>query len=289
MKASRERGPRRRLRPRAARCTGCKGGGSTPSATRAAAAEAEEEEEEEDTSDTEGHLGGHAPASELDEDNDVDTEDEDELEQDWMQMEEDEEDDFDVAGHFPDIVDAAQPPMSERLLLTQLAQHVGLQLLMNTHTELEREGQLIVEQDMGLRLRTPGPSYESKSFDPDAGSSAADAAHGDQEGAAEGRKREGHLPSMVSEVMQLLPGDETAQDSTALQDAGHELNRHPGLLQAPLSIPRAGNMVCLKLISPENKMLEMQDPHDECNVDIQFAAFRGVSLQLRQGLQLTDF
>eukprot|EP00983_Pelagomonas_calceolata_P002531 84985-Pelagomonas_calceolata.AAC.4 len=41
---------------------------------------------------------------------------------------------------------AAQPPMSERLLLTQLAQHVGLQLLMNTHTELEREGQLIVEQ-----------------------------------------------------------------------------------------------------------------------------------------------
>lgn len=41
---------------------------------------------------------------------------------------------------------AAQPPMSERLLLTHLAQHVGMQLLLNTHSELERETQLIVEQ-----------------------------------------------------------------------------------------------------------------------------------------------
>eukprot|EP00983_Pelagomonas_calceolata_P002530 84985-Pelagomonas_calceolata.AAC.3 len=46
------------------------------SGPESSAGDGEEEEEEEDTSDTEGHLGGHAPASELDEDNDVDTEDE---------------------------------------------------------------------------------------------------------------------------------------------------------------------------------------------------------------------
>ena len=61
-------------------------------------------------------------------------------------------DEEDLAHRFTDIMDMSPPPLSERLLLTQLAQHVGLPLLMNSHNELEREGQLIVEQVSSFTL-----------------------------------------------------------------------------------------------------------------------------------------
>lgn len=40
----------------------------------------------------------------------------------------DDEAEFDVARHFPDIVDVSPPPVAERMLLTLLAQHIGLQV-----------------------------------------------------------------------------------------------------------------------------------------------------------------
>jgi len=48
----------------------------------------------------------------------------------------------------------------------------------------------------------------------------------------------------------------------------------------------SNNLLTNKLIHVHVvKSQEMNDVHEECNVDIQFAAFRGVSVKLCQGLR----
>ena len=48
----------------------------------------------------------------------------------------------------------------------------------------------------------------------------------------------------------------------------------------------AGNMLCVKLISPEDLMEEHGDPHSRPNIDINFVAPHGRLVCLPEGAQL---
>ncbi|KAL6746949.1 hypothetical protein V8C86DRAFT_2926284 [Haematococcus lacustris] len=164
---------------------------------------------------------------------------------------------LEFAAQFPDIVETLAPSPAEHALVVSLAQLVELSTLTQTHLELEAECRALVEGGPSLSLARP---------------------------AAPGQLPPGQQGVVLAAAqgLHLLPGDETASDSYAFQIAHslEQLAAHPGLLQLELLTPRAANLVCLKLISPEDRMREMHDAHDAPNVDIQFVAFRGVSVQL---------
>ena len=58
------------------------------------------------------------------------------------------------------------------------------------------------------------------------------------------------------------------------------------LISMQLLRPRAGNIASVKLISCEDRMREFADEHEHQNVDVQFVAFHGMTIELPPGCHL---